>query len=68
MFMPRRLIKIDDRGPQLSLVDRPLEAAPYCALSYCWGDDRETLKTTKANLADHYRGWEIDRMPKVSVA
>ncbi|KAB5577817.1 heterokaryon incompatibility protein-domain-containing protein [Coniochaeta sp. 2T2.1] len=39
------------------------QRAEYLALSYCWGGPQK-LVTTVANLGDHQRGIQLDRLPR----
>ena len=52
-FMPSRLIHVgrDDCDP--FLVEDEIEAAPYVALSYCWGNVKNPLVTIRENVDEH---------------
>jgi hypothetical protein len=52
-FMPSRLIHVgrDDCDP--FLVEDEIEAAPYVALSYCWGNVKNPLMTIRENVDEH---------------
>ncbi|KAF4470986.1 HET-domain-containing [Fusarium albosuccineum] len=66
-FSPRRVIRIDKNGDSLSLrLYQPEagEAIQWCALSYCWGGQDQSVKTTVATLQDRYHGIDIITLPK----
>lgn len=69
IFNPTRLLDVNSlaASDQVVLV-RPLRGSQplkYACLSYCWGKDIiGILRTTKANLESHYRGFSCVTLPK----
>ncbi|KAF2688957.1 HET-domain-containing protein [Lentithecium fluviatile CBS 122367] len=66
-FVPKRLVQVIDGDSGLRLVERDdlkLFSEDYCALSYCWGLQGNTLTTRKENLEHHLRGMRLSSMPQ----
>jgi hypothetical protein len=52
-FMPNRLIHVGKGDCDPFLVENEIEAAPYVALSYCWGNVENPMVTTRETLDEH---------------
>lgn len=69
-FVPARLLDlspVSSHAPGcISLVERiNLEDdVRYAALSYCWGDVKPTVLTTRANLDNHKKGIKLLALPQ----
>ena len=64
-FHPKRLLDVGSEGfPSLKLIDDQFLAAPYLALSHCWGDHRP-LTTTSQTLEQRKYSIEWSSLPPV---
>ncbi len=64
-FMPNRLIYVGQDNTDLFLADGEIEAAPYAALSYCWGNVRSPFVTTRENIDEHRKRIPFALLPSV---
>jgi hypothetical protein len=67
--MPTRIIEIEHvqnhTYPRLKLRETyELDIAPYAALSYCWGDDGQPVKTTSGNIHQHLTRLNYTDLPR----
>ena len=62
-FMPNRLVDVGLEGSELFLNDSKLDAVPYIALSYCWGNVQNTVITTRQNIVEHRRCIPLSLLP-----
>ena len=63
--MPSRLIYVSQDNSEPFLVEGKIDAAPYVALSYCWGDVENTLVTTRENINSHLERIPFALLPQV---
>lgn len=61
--LPSRLVHVGSSIDEVRLVRTAHGQGRYICLSHCWGG-RETLKTTRANLASHMRSLPSYEIPK----
>lgn len=67
VFMPTRLIQIDDTDSTLIKVISSAESSetiPYCTLSHSWGGATDILTLTSKNLSDLFSLFSIQRLPR----
>ncbi|KAJ8110921.1 hypothetical protein OPT61_g6358 [Boeremia exigua] len=67
-FIPSRLLDVGIVGQQsIRLVKSEVLAQnthlTYCTLSYCWGDKRNAVCTTRENFTEHLNAIAIDSLP-----
>lgn len=63
--MPSRLIYVSQDNSEPFLVEGEVKAAPYVALSYCWGNVENTLVTTRENIIEHLKRIPFALLPQV---
>ena len=64
-FHPKRLLDVGSEGfSSLKLIDDQLLAAPYLALSHCWGD-QQPIKTTSQTLEQRKHSIDWSSLPPV---
>jgi len=64
-FKPTRLLDVGNEITPPHLVDEFAQPVPYVALSYCWGNVADTLKTTRANIEEHRVCIKLSAIPQV---
>ena len=63
-YMPKRVIEIDQTSPSLrAWLSTDAPAAPYVALSYCWGGD-QMAKTVKSRVTDYEKDIPLHTLPQ----
>ncbi|EEU36687.1 uncharacterized protein NECHADRAFT_86482 [Fusarium vanettenii 77-13-4] len=66
-FAPRRVIRIggSTNPPSLRLYAPEVgEEVQWCALSYCWGGQNQSVMTTLATLQERYDGIDFGSLPR----
>ncbi|KAK4499597.1 hypothetical protein PRZ48_010115 [Zasmidium cellare] len=61
---PARLLYIGGTDGDIRMVEGPDAKSPYCALSYCWGQ-QAFIKTTRATLEQHKTGIPLPSFPAI---
>lgn len=62
--LPARLVAIEDDACSLRLAELPSTDAMYLTLSYVWGTEEATWKTTSKNLRKREGGFTVRRLPQ----
>jgi Heterokaryon incompatibility protein (HET)/Ankyrin repeats (many copies) len=62
-LLPSRIIDVGNDTTEPRLVMGGDQRAPYCALSYCWGD-AQTFTTTKSTLKQHEMSMPLTSFPQ----
>jgi hypothetical protein len=68
-YLPTRIIDVgsaDGKWPPHLFVPRKGVRGQYTALSYCWGGDQMTTKTTSDRLHMYMKRIEVDSLPKTA--
>lgn len=68
IFVPTRLVDTrDPNRPFLLTATDGISNTEYIALSYAWGNGRETFTTTKANFKDYQNGIPVKLAPRTFI-
>ncbi|KAK1753740.1 heterokaryon incompatibility protein-domain-containing protein [Echria macrotheca] len=62
--LPTRLVRIHQDSSSLSLAETAGQSGRYAALSYCWGDTAQMVKTDHSTLELHKREIPWGKLPK----
>ncbi|EXJ66666.1 uncharacterized protein A1O5_10337 [Cladophialophora psammophila CBS 110553] len=63
IFIPSRLIKVEDNALNIVHLASPTQPVRFAALSYCWGKGKQHI-TTKNNVRSRYHHFAISELPK----
>ncbi|KAF2817413.1 HET-domain-containing protein, partial [Mytilinidion resinicola] len=62
--LPTRVINVGQDESAVFLWETEGKSGKYAALSYCWGDSRAILKTTRENLGSNKASIELSLLPQ----